>query len=64
MPGLTVREQQILRLVAEGLTSREIAGSERSERTIRNQLVRIYEKLEVNNAAAAVAVGFRRGVLQ
>lgn len=43
---LTAREQQVSRLVAEGLTNRQIAGSlVLSERTVGNHIQRIFTKL-------------------
>ncbi len=45
---LSTTEAQVARLVAEGLTNREVAGSMfLSEKTIETNLTRIYEKLAV-----------------
>jgi len=50
LKSLTPRELDITRLVAQGLTNKEIAGELFiSEGTIRNNLVVIMEKMEVNN---------------
>ena len=47
---LTQREQDIIRLVAQGLTNKEIAAQLfLSEGTVRNNIVTIMEKLDVNN---------------
>ena len=47
---LSVREQDVVRWVAEGLTNREIADRlELSEHTIKNYLFRIFEKLGISN---------------
>jgi DNA-binding NarL/FixJ family response regulator len=47
---LTKREQEIVPLVANGLTNREISIELRvSEHTIKNHLFRIYEKLGISS---------------
>lgn len=49
-PLLTKREQQILPLVADGLTNREISKIlNLSEHTIKNYLFRIYDKLGISS---------------
>jgi DNA-binding NarL/FixJ family response regulator len=61
---LSPRELQVLALVADGTTNR--AAGERlhlSEATVKTHLISIYAKLGVNDRAAAVAEGFRRGLL-
>ncbi|MFE6996538.1 response regulator [Microbacterium sp. NPDC057659] len=61
---LTPRELEILGLVADGATNR--AAGERlhlSEATVKTHLLSIYAKLGVGDRAAAVAEGFRRGLL-
>ena len=53
---LTNRENQILKLIADGLTNREIASALLiSESTVENHIHHIYEKLEISNRAKAVA---------
>jgi len=43
---LTRRENEVVAMVAEGLTNREIAGKMRlSEHTVKNYLFRVFEKL-------------------
>jgi DNA-binding CsgD family transcriptional regulator len=62
--GLTVREIDVLRLVAEGLSNQAIA--ERlfvSEHTVHRHVANILNKLSVSSRAAAVAQAARRGVL-
>lgn len=64
---LTANVHALLRCLAAGCTNAQIASrSKRSEKTVRNQLTRVYAKLGVANRAAAVAVHmrmeFRRGV--
>jgi len=61
---LTPRELEVLALVAGGATNR--AAGERlhlSEATVKTHLLSIYAKLGVGDRAAAVAEGFRRGLL-
>ena len=56
---LTDREQQILRLIAEGLTNREISSHlSISESTAENHIHHIYTKLRISNRAQAVAYAF------
>lgn len=63
-PRLSGRELQILAAVAEGRTNGEIARRLRiSETTVKTYLVRLYAKLEVPDRAAAVATGYRLGLL-
>jgi DNA-binding NarL/FixJ family response regulator len=64
-PGeLSPRELEILELVARGTTNREAARRLFiSEATVKTHLLHIYAKLGVNDRAAAVAVGFDRGLL-
>jgi DNA-binding NarL/FixJ family response regulator len=62
--GLTKREVEVLRLVAEGLNNQTIA--ERlfvSDHTIHRHLANILRKLSVSTRAAAVAQAARRGLL-
>lgn len=61
---LTPRELQILALVADGTTNRRIGEHlHLSEATVKTHLLSIYSTLGVNDRAAAVAEGFRRGLL-
>jgi DNA-binding NarL/FixJ family response regulator len=56
LAGLTDREVQILRLVADGRTNTAIAhGLEVSPRTVAKHLEHIYRKLGVSSRAAAVS---------
>ncbi|MGI5458678.1 response regulator [Streptomyces sp. CA-249302] len=65
IPELTEREREVVRLMADGNSSRAIAGSlYLSEATIKTHLVRIYRKLGVDNRAAAVSEAVRRGLLE
>jgi len=50
MPLLTRREEDVVRLVADGLKNREIAQRlQVKEHSIRNYIYRIFEKLGVSN---------------
>lgn len=54
--SITEREQDVLRLVSEGLSNREIAAELCiSPGTVKTHLANIYGKLEVNNRVQAVA---------
>jgi len=67
VPGaepLSVREVEILELVAAGNTNREAAARLFiSEATVKTHLLHIYAKLDVNDRAAAVAAAYERGLL-
>lgn len=63
-PALSQRELDVLRLIADGSTNREIASRLFiSEATVKSHILHIYGKLGVNDRAAAVAVGFQRHLL-
>jgi two-component system, NarL family, nitrate/nitrite response regulator NarL len=65
VPTLTGREREILGMLGDGLTAREIA--ERlvlGTATVKTHLHHLYEKLGVTDRAAAVAVAMRRGLLR
>ena len=60
--GLTLRQQQLLRLVAKGLTNKEIAAQlYLSEFTVRNHLIRIRKRLDARSRAEAVYVAQQCG---
>ena len=61
---LTSREQEVLELIAEGLTNKRIAKHlEISPRTVSTHLTRIYSKLWVKNRTAAVVKAARLGLV-
>jgi DNA-binding NarL/FixJ family response regulator len=61
---LTSHEVEVLRLVAEGATNREVgARLYISPDTVKTHLEVIYRKLEVSDRAHAVAVAMRKGLL-
>jgi DNA-binding NarL/FixJ family response regulator len=58
--GLTARELQVLRLVAQGATNRAIGSSlDLSERTVDRHVSNIFAKLGVSSRAAATAQAIR-----
>ena len=62
--GLTAREHDVLRLIAEGIPDREIADSLFiSPRTVTTHVTNILNKLGVNSRSAAVAHGVRQGLI-
>ena len=61
---LTPREVEVLRLVAAGGTNGRIASSLTiSEATVKTHLLRIFEKLGVNDRTRAVTLAMERGIL-
>jgi DNA-binding NarL/FixJ family response regulator len=62
--GLTSREQEILRHLAEGLLKKEIADALGiSVNTVSTHLRRVYDKLHVNTNTGAVAKALREGII-
>jgi DNA-binding NarL/FixJ family response regulator len=62
---LTVRELEVLSLVAAGLTSGRVAARlQISHKTVENHKQRIFAKLGVQNQAHAVSTAIRSGVLR
>jgi two-component system NarL family response regulator len=62
---LTRREQDVLELVARGLTNREIQASlSLSEGTLKNHLKHIYDKLGVSNRTEAAHAALQRGYVR
>jgi DNA-binding NarL/FixJ family response regulator len=63
--ALTVREIEILNLIAAGCTAREVSDRmEITYKTVENHKQRIFGKLGVQNQAHAVSIAFRRGILE
>jgi two-component system nitrate/nitrite response regulator NarL len=64
-PMLSKRELEIMTLLAEGLSKKEIAGKlDISATTVVTYIERIYEKLNVTSAPAAVNKAHRFGLFQ
>ena len=60
VPSLTERELEVLALVAQGLTNRQISSRLFiSSATVRTHLEHIYDKLGVHTRAGAVSAAFR-----
>ena len=63
--GLTPREAEVLQLLADGLTNREIGGRLYiSEKTVGTHIAHIFEKLDVHNRIEAASRARQLGVLQ
>ena len=63
-PGLTPREGQVLRLLAQGLHNKEIASELRvTPKSVMHHTVSIYRKLGVRGRTEAVTAAVRSGVL-
>lgn len=64
-PVLSPREAQVLRLIADGQSAPQIGATLFiSPSTVKTHIKSVFEKLEVNDRAAAVAEGMRRGLLE
>ncbi|MET8765264.1 LuxR C-terminal-related transcriptional regulator [Lentzea sp. NPDC004782] len=64
LPELSPRETEMLRLLAEGLDTAEIAEKLiYSERTVKNVLHNLLNRLDLRNRTHAVAYALRRGLL-
>jgi DNA-binding NarL/FixJ family response regulator len=62
--GLSARELEVLGLVAEGLTNKQIAEAlVLSPNTVIRHVANIFAKLGVNSRAAAVAIASERGLM-
>jgi len=63
--GLTVREIEILKLLASGLANKQIAYKLRiSEKTVRNHVSNMYEKLQIFDRVQAVLYAVRKGLVE
>lgn len=63
-PGLTAREREVLRLLADGRSNREVAEALFiSHATARTHVTNIFVKLGVETRAAAVGYAFQHGLL-
>jgi DNA-binding NarL/FixJ family response regulator len=62
--GLATREVEVLRLVADGCDTSEIAARlSYSERTVKNVLHDVTTRLQLRNRSHAVAFAMRRGLI-
>jgi DNA-binding NarL/FixJ family response regulator len=63
--GLTAREVEILKLMATGKPNKQIAFSLKiSEKTVRNHISHIYEKLQIYDRAQAVLYAVRKNLVE
>ncbi len=63
--GLTAREIEILKLIAEGSANKQIAYKlSISEKTVRNHISNMYEKLQIFDRSQAVLYAARKGLVQ
>ena len=60
----TVREVEVLQLIADGLANREIGHRLfLSEETVKSHVRHLLSKLQARSRSHAVAIGFRRGLI-
>jgi DNA-binding NarL/FixJ family response regulator len=63
--GLTAREVEILKMVATGMANKQIAYKLKiSEKTVRNHVSNMYEKLGIYDRAQAVLYAVRKGLVE
>ncbi len=63
--GMTRREVEILRLLGDGLTNKQIAYRLKiSEKTVRNHISNFYSKLGVGDRSQAVLYAVRKGLVE
>lgn len=63
--GMTAREIEVLKLMSSGLANKQIAFRLRiSEKTVRNHISHIYEKIGVVDRAQAALYAVRKGLIQ
>ncbi|AZO93248.1 response regulator [Iocasia frigidifontis] len=61
---LSAREQEVLGLLAQGMSNREIAANLFiSEKTVKNHVSNILKKMSVNDRTQAVIVALKRGMV-
>lgn len=63
--GLTARELEILKLLAKGMANKQIAFQLKiSEKTVRNHVSNMYEKLNIFDRSQAVLYAVRKGLVE
>lgn len=64
LPRLTAREVEVLRCVAQGLSNPEVAAALHiAEATVKTHLLRVFNKLDVDDRTRAVVLAMERGLL-
>lgn len=64
-PTITLREREVLALVAKGRANKEIAVELRiAEDTVKRHISNVLQKLEVSDRAQATAEAIRRGIIR
>lgn len=64
LDDLTRREVEVLKLIAEGLFNKEIAGKlDISERTVKNHISSIFKKIEVNDRTQAAVFAIKNNLV-
>ena len=64
VPTITEQQKQLLQMVADGLTNKEIAAQLFvTDRTVKTYLTELYEIFQVNNRAQAIAYAIRHNII-
>ena len=64
VPTITEQQKQLLQMVADGLTNKEIAAQLFvTDRTVKTYLTELYEIFQVNNRAQAIAYAIRHNLI-
>jgi DNA-binding NarL/FixJ family response regulator len=64
-PGLTERELEVIKALAQGKSNKEIARAlDISEKTVRNHASNIYNKLHIFDRTQAVIYAIRQGIVE
>jgi DNA-binding NarL/FixJ family response regulator len=62
-PQLTAREREVLGLIAQGLDNAQIAARlALSEKTVRNNITHIFDKIQVENRSQAIVLAREHGL--
>ena len=63
--GLTIKEIDVLRLIAAGNANKEIAAQlSITEETVKSRVKSIFDKLGANDRTHAVTIGLKRGIIE
>ena len=63
--GLTKREMEVLKLIAEGLFNKEIADKlSISEKTVKNHVSNIFRKINVSDRTQAAVYAIKSGFVE